>query len=349
MQCTKLSSLIVTGRTVEVYAGQPAKYVSTLRGVASHEAEGCFNFEESFHSGVDFPLSLKVLSLPKKPKPDTSGDKVEAAVKYLSVDVVVPTSPEPKPPTQTMSNIFPPPPQQESMASSGTSLPPAMIAHLMMEKLALEQKVASLETRMSALESSTRREIDDLKSTITKLASSQPTKRTFKVFVYGTLKRGFTNHSRYLSEATQEFGGAANFLHKAQTFIPMVLTVGDYGIPFMFEPTAGVEEEMAVASRIEGELWEVDEEKLGHLHDLESVDIIGDWYDCVKTEVRKLTLDGDGKELVWDEVIQCLGYVSVGERGRKALDEGGGYKNYSRELHEKLYVSRENRNIAQVD
>lgn len=75
------------------------------------------------------------------------------------------------------------------------------------------------------------------------------------IFVYGTLKRGFPNHSllqgaRYVSQG------------RTVERYPMIVQGQFYSPVIMPEPGTG--------HRIAGELWEVDEEKLGELDHLES-------------------------------------------------------------------------------
>ena len=80
-----------------------------------------------------------------------------------------------------------------------------------------------------------------------------------RVFVYGTLKRGFYNH-RLLREMD------AKFLGEALTREPMRMVLGEYGIPYLMR---GEADGSAV---VPGELWEVGDEGLDALDVLEGID-----------------------------------------------------------------------------
>jgi gamma-glutamylaminecyclotransferase len=76
-----------------------------------------------------------------------------------------------------------------------------------------------------------------------------------KVFVYGTLKRGFPNHT-YMQGAT--------FIAEAATVDPYPLVVGGQWFTPYLMPEKGV------GHRVRGELWDVPEAMMPALDDLES-------------------------------------------------------------------------------
>ena len=81
----------------------------------------------------------------------------------------------------------------------------------------------------------------------------------FKVFVYGTLKRGQPNH-HWLSEPEN---GIQTFLGKARSANKFPLVIASrYNIPYLLDlPGTG--------NNIAGEVYEVDEKMLGKLDELE--------------------------------------------------------------------------------
>lgn len=83
----------------------------------------------------------------------------------------------------------------------------------------------------------------------------QPTSATNKVFVYGTLKRGFPNH-HYIS--------GARFLAEATTIDAYPLVVGGtWFTPYLIPEKGG-------GHRVKGELWDVPDAMMPALDDLES-------------------------------------------------------------------------------
>uniref|UniRef100_A0A0A9FIF3 Gamma-glutamylcyclotransferase family protein n=1 Tax=Arundo donax TaxID=35708 RepID=A0A0A9FIF3_ARUDO len=88
----------------------------------------------------------------------------------------------------------------------------------------------------------------------------QPPKRTL-VFTYGTLKRGFSNHT-LLQELAR--GGDASFVGAATTASRLPLVCGPYRVPFLLNlPGAG--------HRVAGELYAVTPRGLARLDELEGV------------------------------------------------------------------------------
>ena len=92
------------------------------------------------------------------------------------------------------------------------------------------------------------------------------------VFVFGTLKRGFPLHDEGLR--------GARYLGVYRTVVPYPMVVaGQWYAPMMFaEPGEG--------SRVKGEVYEVDDERLGVLDALESISKPGN--DRITTKVEPL-------------------------------------------------------------
>lgn len=93
--------------------------------------------------------------------------------------------------------------------------------------------------------------------------------RRHRVFVYGTLKRTFTNYERYLGVAVEH--GKASFLCEAATVECFPLVVRP---PHMHPPTCGpvmMEQTGSQGHRIPGEIFEVDDSTLEGLDIVEGV------------------------------------------------------------------------------
>lgn len=84
-------------------------------------------------------------------------------------------------------------------------------------------------------------------------------KQLFKVFVYGTLKKGEPNH-HWL---TTECNGLANFVCNGKTIAKFPLIIATkYNIPFLLNaPQTG--------HNITGEIYSIDEKMLANLDELE--------------------------------------------------------------------------------
>ncbi|CAH1116114.1 unnamed protein product [Phaedon cochleariae] len=144
------------------------------------------------------------------------------------------------------------------------------------------------------------------------------------VFVYGTLKKGEPNHSRF-SKIT---GGSYKFLADAKTKekYPLIITT-KYNIPFLLESPGN-------GTHVKGELYEVDDKVLTDLDVLE---------DHPNFYTRKLydvlTLDGQNISKVWIYMIEQFkpdllneifyeSYSSLGNHGKKFVER----YNYSRDI-----------------
>uniref|UniRef100_A0A1I8NIG1 Gamma-glutamylcyclotransferase family protein n=1 Tax=Musca domestica TaxID=7370 RepID=A0A1I8NIG1_MUSDO len=95
----------------------------------------------------------------------------------------------------------------------------------------------------------------------------------FKVFVYGTLKRGEPNH-HWLTKAEN---GYARFIAAGQTDEKFPLVVGTrYNIPFLLDHPG-------VGHNIQGEIYEVDKSMFANL------DILEDYPNYYDREIQKIT------------------------------------------------------------
>ncbi|KAL0476368.1 gamma-glutamylcyclotransferase [Acrasis kona] len=126
------------------------------------------------------------------------------------------------------------------------------------------------------------------------------------IFVYGTLKKGFHWHDKFLSTAT--FVGRATSVNK------QALVVDDFGVPHLLNVKGG--------ESISGEVWRVDEEALSGLDDYEGVN--KEYYSREPIEVR---LD-NGSVLSADAYYK----VSAG-----SLAEGPFISEYTKSYHDKHY------------
>lgn len=153
-----------------------------------------------------------------------------------------------------------------------------------------------------------------------------------RVFVYGTLKRGFYNH-RLLESSS------ASFVAEASTRRPMRLVLGEYGVPYLMKDEDASKD--APTTRVPGELWVVDDEGLDALDVLEGVSV--GMYERVTLEVRVAGerktggTDGDG--------ATAFGYVAGAESIARGIGSAGceTIRAYDLETHERAYVPKRDR------
>lgn len=113
-----------------------------------------------------------------------------------------------------------------------------------------------------------------------------------KVFVYGTLKKGFANH--YFMQNRRN--GVAHFITTGHTKDAFPLVVGtDASIPFML-PVKNQ------GKQVHGEVYEVDENVLSELDDLENHPT---WYKRSKCDI--ITTQGATGIQVGD-IVPCFAY-----------------------------------------
>jgi gamma-glutamylaminecyclotransferase len=99
-----------------------------------------------------------------------------------------------------------------------------------------------------------------------------------RVFVYGTLKRGFPNH-RYMTGAT--------FVAEARTVDAYPLVVGGtWFTPYLIP-------EKGEGHRVKGELWDVPEHMMPALDTLESVHLPNGY----RRSIISVVLDGSGERV----------------------------------------------------
>jgi gamma-glutamylaminecyclotransferase len=154
-----------------------------------------------------------------------------------------------------------------------------------------------------------------------------------RVFVYGTLKRGFYNH-RLLESSS------ASFVAEASTRRPMRLVLGEYGVPYLMKDEDASTD--APMSRVPGELWVVDDEGLDALDVLEGVSV--GMYERVTLEVR---VAGERKTNGTDETsgATAFGYVAGAESIARGIGSAGceTIQAYDLETHERAYVPKRDR------
>ncbi|KAK4738684.1 hypothetical protein R3W88_002381 [Solanum pinnatisectum] len=124
------------------------------------------------------------------------------------------------------------------------------------------------------------------------------------IFTYGTLKRGFPNHS--LMENLIG-GGNVVFVGEYTTVETFPLACGPYGIPYLINIRGS-------GHRVRGELYKVNRSGLGPLDDLEGIEI-GHY------ERLPVTVAGDGGETVAAEAY--FAHRSFGEGMWKRCGEIG--------------------------
>ena len=132
-----------------------------------------------------------------------------------------------------------------------------------------------------------------------------------RLFVYGTLKRGFYNAG---------FLDKARYLGEFRTAARMPLTVDDFGVPFLHNGGGGR------PLQVSGEGYEVDAPLLASLDELEGVPT---YY--TRRELECVAEDGS--------IHALQAYVTPGAppEGSPLLDE------YALELHVQRYVPKEER------
>ena len=298
-------NLQANGKNIEFYSSDT--YISTQRGTLSPSgtsAPGLYDFTLKVAKPV-WPIMAKILSTPKRRDAGGHLVKDDAVIYGLTLSVSDDggeTSPVARPSVDTTN------PFSDALSSAAPSplFPPAAAqAARVIENL--QGRVALLEMELATLKASLVPEMT-------------------LIYVYGTLKRGFFNYERYLHPSSASYSGTSEFVSEAETVSPYSLVVAEHGVPFLIE---GERDPM----KVKGELFRVDKEKLVHLDYLEGAYVSGDWYDPKTIDVISSV---DGK------IHKAVTYISVGERGRKGLDNGT-YEEYTKEMHNELYCPKEER------
>jgi len=153
-----------------------------------------------------------------------------------------------------------------------------------------------------------------------------------RVFVYGTLKRGFYNH-RLLASSS------ASFVAEASTRRPMRLVLGEYGVPYLMKGEDASKD--TPPTRVPGELWVVDDEGLDALDVLEGVSV--GMYERVTLEVE---VAGEReREGGVGEDATAFGYVAGAESIARGIGSAGceTIRAYDLATHERAYVPKRDR------
>ena len=151
-----------------------------------------------------------------------------------------------------------------------------------------------------------------------------------RVFVYGTLKKGFHNH-RVLQESEGRFVAAV------KTKLPHRLVLGEDGIPYLMRRTVPVtpgDTKGTELTQVTGELWEVDHEGLASLDLLEGVAV--GMYERI--EMKVVFENSDDEET-------AFGYIAGPESVKRGIGEATCpvIRAYDLDLQEKNYVQKQNR------
>lgn len=102
-------------------------------------------------------------------------------------------------------------------------------------------------------------------------------KRIHRIFVYGTLKQGFYFHDRYLGKDQATYLGPASASTEYSLYID--------GMPHMVKE--------ATSNPVKGELYEVDEDILGSIDNLEGHPVV------YKREIIETTDQNGERVLAW--------------------------------------------------
>ncbi|XP_027089413.2 putative gamma-glutamylcyclotransferase At3g02910 [Coffea eugenioides] len=155
--------------------------------------------------------------------------------------------------------------------------------------------------------------------------NTSTTSRTWLIFTYGTLKRGFYNHRLMESLIST---GDASFIRECTTKESFPLVIGPYGIPFLIN-------HLGSGYRIPGELYAVSDRGLARLDELEGIET--GHYERLPVDV----VSGDG------QVVAVEGYFGHRSFGEELWRKNGekGLREFSKEMGGK-YVVRANRPLG---
>lgn len=156
------------------------------------------------------------------------------------------------------------------------------------------------------------------------------------LFVYGTLKRGFHWHQKYLSLH-------ASFVAAAETVEPWPLVVGRCGVPYVLLDRRGLMGEEARECRVRGELWKVDASALGGMDEYEGVSKgyyarIG--VDCIVDEKERQKTCGVAAAATVHATVHAQMYGVVASQQFWSEEELGSLRcvaEYTREMQDALY------------
>jgi len=141
-----------------------------------------------------------------------------------------------------------------------------------------------------------------------------------RLFVYGTLKRGFHWHSKFLKRA--------RFVGAAETVDRFPLVVGASGVPYLlYQPGRG--------ETVVGELYEVDDESLQNMDSYEGIDKEYYWRETV---LVKRVDQGEA-------VSEAFMYAMV--KPSEELNNLSTLREYTREIHDEKYMAMRHIGIKQ--
>eukprot|EP00747_Dinoflagellata_sp_TGD_P080716 gnl/TRDRNA2_/TRDRNA2_161014_c0_seq1.p1 gnl/TRDRNA2_/TRDRNA2_161014_c0~~gnl/TRDRNA2_/TRDRNA2_161014_c0_seq1.p1 ORF type:complete len:198 (-),score=21.85 gnl/TRDRNA2_/TRDRNA2_161014_c0_seq1:373-912(-) len=152
-----------------------------------------------------------------------------------------------------------------------------------------------------------------------------------KIFVYGTLKRGFTNYERYLGVA--EAAGKAKFLGCAETSGSFVLASRATRGPVLMEPPSTETE----CHRIQGEVYSVDESTFEAMDLLEGVKT-GNYY----RRLVSVSMSGSAEPA---EEVATFAYFHPAEPGLLRLPS---CRSYTAEHHDQYHPRPMSAEIARL-
>jgi gamma-glutamylcyclotransferase (GGCT)/AIG2-like uncharacterized protein YtfP len=140
-----------------------------------------------------------------------------------------------------------------------------------------------------------------------------------KLFVYGTLKRGFQWNGKYLAS---RLGG--KFISVARTKERYAMVIGDSGVPYLLSSTAAssLEYKDSDLHQITGEIWSVEADTLRGLDDYEGVS---------KGYYQRIMIPVEDDGSMVEAYIYVLQVPSDDLRGKDTFDE------YTVEMHERYY------------
>jgi len=334
-------TLVSNSRTVELYSGDKAEYVSTLKGV---KCDDCPNGEERFTTfySPETPRAVEILQfkcLSLRPKGCCS-----LSLFSLEFSAISPSSGE-----ESTS------PLHSHLDANGL----ADVESSDEEKKLMKRRISKLEGEVSLL----RRQMDQMQSMMImsmrnfsassaeslypraeSLYPPRPQQRLTLVFVYGTLKRGFFNYEKFLSDQAA-VGGTADFIDTCTTVDKRRLCICDFGVPAIIDDALG-NGIGGEGKRVKGEIFAVDDEKLLVLDKLEGVGVEG-WCSYERKPISVVRSDGEEVEVEFYLLVGAEEGSEVFSRMmNRVKDEGGFLESYTKAIHDAEYKPRAERGEA---
>jgi len=227
------------------------------------------------------------------------------------------------------------------------------------EKKLMKRRISKLEGEVSLL----RRQMDQMQSMMImsmrnfsassaeslypraeSLYPPRPQQRLTLVFVYGTLKRGFFNYEKFLSDQAA-VGGTADFIDTCTTVDKRRLCICDFGVPAIIDDALG-NGIGGEGKRVKGEIFAVDDEKLLVLDKLEGVGVEG-WCSYERKPISVVRSDGEEVEVEFYLLVGAEEGSEVFSRMmNRVKDEGGFLESYTKAIHDAEYKPRAERGEA---